>query len=223
MPSATSLTQERSIMKEMKTKIPDSLFKIWLLITSASSPDSADDLESQAPSSPKSPSGVRLNKTLLGLCFAAAIQIATQSKQAAESGINNSISLLSLGTAAIFAALLTSHCIGAKKPNASRVLEKVAFFLAATTFFFAIATPCPLGIKCAVWSLYIISLIAIVTCNFFMYSGGALTHAPQVPVVEGAAVEEVKEKGASAAGRAGGGNAAVGFVAVEVQLAEGCI
>ncbi|KAJ6741249.1 hypothetical protein OIU79_001213 [Salix purpurea] len=147
--------------------------------------------ESQAPPSPESPSGVRellphtisesqrnnildakldlekeLKKTLLGLCFGAALQIATRSKQVAESDIDNSISLLSLGTAAIFGCLLTSHFIGEKMPNTSRVLDKVAFFLAATTFFFAIATPCPLSIKCAIWALYIISLIAIATCSF---------------------------------------------------------
>ncbi|KAG5242159.1 hypothetical protein IMY05_007G0116400 [Salix suchowensis] len=158
--------------------------------------------ESQAPPSPQSPPGARdplphtinesqrnntldakpdlekeLKKTLLSLCFGAALQIATQCKQVAESEINRStISLLSLGTAAIFGSLFTSHFIGEKMPNASRVLDKVAFFLAATTFFFAIATPCPLSIKCAIWALYIISLIAIATCNFLLYSGGALTH-----------------------------------------------
>ncbi|KAB5548578.1 hypothetical protein DKX38_011984 [Salix brachista] len=163
--------------------------------------------ESQAPPSPESPSGLRellphtisesqqnnildakldlekeLKKTLLSLCFGAALQIAIQCKQAAESGINNSISLLSLGTAAIFGSLFTSHFIGEKMPTASRVLDKVAFFLAATTFFFAIATPCPLGIKCAIWALYIISLIAIATCNFLVYSGGAWIYTPQVTV-----------------------------------------
>ncbi|KAJ6366570.1 hypothetical protein OIU77_003038 [Salix suchowensis] len=162
--------------------------------------------ESQAPPSPQSPSGVRdplphtinesqrnnildakldlekeLKKTLLGLCFAAALQIATPSKQVAESEINNS-SLLSLGTAAIFGSLFTSHFIVEKMPTASRVLDKVAIFLAATTFFFAIATPCPLGIKCAIWAIYIISLIGIANCNFLLYSGGALTYAPQVTV-----------------------------------------
>uniref|UniRef100_A0A6N2MSP8 Uncharacterized protein n=1 Tax=Salix viminalis TaxID=40686 RepID=A0A6N2MSP8_SALVM len=187
-----------------------------LLIASclaAPSPDSLDDLESQAlPSSGvREPDlGKELKKTLLSLCFGAALQIATQSKQAAESEINNSISFLSLGC-------IHPPLYQRKMQVASRVLEKVAFFLLATTFFFAIATPCPLAIKCAIWALYSISLIAIATCNFLLYSGGALTHAPQVPVVEGAAVEAVKEKGASAAGRAGGGNGAVGFVAVEVQ------
>ncbi|KAJ6671848.1 hypothetical protein OIU79_029128 [Salix purpurea] len=155
------------------------------------SPSTTTSSESQAPPSPQSPSGVRdplphtinesqrnnildakldlekeLKKTLLGLCFGAALQIATRSKQAAESDIDNSISLLSLGTAAIFGSLFTSHFIVEKMPTASRVLDKVAFFLAATTFFFAIATPCPPGIKCAIWALYIISLIAIATCDF---------------------------------------------------------
>jgi hypothetical protein len=45
------------------------------------------------------------------------------------------------------------------------VLDKVAFFLAATTFFFAIATPFPLGIKCAIWAVYIMSLITIAICT----------------------------------------------------------
>jgi hypothetical protein len=45
------------------------------------------------------------------------------------------------------------------------VLEKFAFFLAATTFFFAIATPFPLGIKCTIWAVYIMSLVAIAYCT----------------------------------------------------------
>ncbi|KAB5548579.1 hypothetical protein DKX38_011985 [Salix brachista] len=147
--------------------------------------------ESQAPPSPQSPSGVRellphtitesqrnnildakpdlekeMKKTLLSLCFTAALEITIHYKQVAESEINDSISLLSLGTAAIFASLFTSHFIGEKMPNASRMLDKVAFFLAATTFFFSIATPFPLGIKCAIWALYIIAFIAIAICNF---------------------------------------------------------
>ncbi|KAJ6741257.1 FAMILY REGULATORY PROTEIN putative-RELATED [Salix purpurea] len=141
--------------------------------------------ESQAPPSQESPSVVReplphtisesqrnnildakpgLN-TLLSL-FVVAFEIISQYKQVAESETNNSISLLSLGTAAIFGCLLTSHFIREKMQNACRVLEKVAFFLAATTFFFAIATPCPLGIRCAIWAVYIISLIVIAICNF---------------------------------------------------------
>ncbi|KAJ6917504.1 hypothetical protein NC652_019752 [Populus alba x Populus x berolinensis] len=94
-----------------------------------------------------------LRTTLLSFCFATALEITIQSKQVAESEIHKSINLISV-----------SPFIGKKIPTASKVLEQVAFFLAATTFFFAIATPFPLGIKCAIWAVYIISLIAIAFC-----------------------------------------------------------
>jgi len=106
-----------------------------------------------------------LRKTLLNLCFTAAIQITIQYRQVAESEIHYSMNLISLAIAAIFASLFVSPFIGKKIPTASKVLEKVAFFLAATTFFFAIATPFPLGIKCAIWIVYIMSLITIIICT----------------------------------------------------------
>jgi len=108
---------------------------------------------------------IELRKTLLNLCFTAAIQITIQYGQVAESEAHYPIILISLAVAAIFASLFVSPFIGKKIPTASKVLEKVAFFLAATTFFFAIATPFPLGIKCAIWAVYIMSLITIVICN----------------------------------------------------------
>jgi len=106
-----------------------------------------------------------LRKTLLSLCFTSAIQITIQYGQVAEFETQYSINLISLAIVAIFASLFVSQFIGKKIPTASMVLEKVAFFLAATTFFFAIATPFPLGIKCAIWALYIMSLITIAFCT----------------------------------------------------------
>jgi len=107
-----------------------------------------------------------LRKTLLNLCFTAALQITIQYKQVAESEIHKSINLISLAIAAIFASLFISQFIGKKIPNASEVFEKVAFFLAATTFSFAIATPFPLSIKFALWAVYFMSLITInAICN----------------------------------------------------------
>ncbi|KAJ6706425.1 IMAP FAMILY MEMBER 1 putative-RELATED [Salix purpurea] len=91
------------------------------------------------PNSPEPPSGVR--ESLMNLCFVAAIEITIQYKQVAESEISGYIHLLALAIAIIFACLFTSHFIGKKIPKASRMLEKAAFFLAATTFFSAIATP----------------------------------------------------------------------------------
>ena len=106
-----------------------------------------------------------LRKTLLNLCFTAAIQITIQYGQVAESEAHYPIILISLAVVAIFASLFVSPFIGKKIPTASKVLEKVAFFLAATTFFFAIATPFPLGIKCAIWAVYMMSLITIAFCT----------------------------------------------------------
>jgi hypothetical protein len=108
---------------------------------------------------------MELRKTLLSLCLTAAIQITIQYGQVAESEDHYPIILISLAVVAIFASLFVSPFIGKKIPTASKVLEKVAFFLAATTFFFAKATPFPLGIKCAIGAVYIMSLIAIAICN----------------------------------------------------------
>ncbi|XP_073266406.1 uncharacterized protein [Populus alba] len=76
-----------------------------------------------------------LRKTLLSLCFTAAIQITIQYGQAADSEAHYPIILISLAVVAIFASLFVSPFIGKKIPTASKVLEKVAFFLAATAFF----------------------------------------------------------------------------------------
>ena len=48
---------------------------------------------------------MELTKTLLNLCFTAALQITIQYKQVIESALHNSINFLSLATAAIFASL----------------------------------------------------------------------------------------------------------------------
>uniref|UniRef100_A0A6N2LYK2 Uncharacterized protein n=1 Tax=Salix viminalis TaxID=40686 RepID=A0A6N2LYK2_SALVM len=108
-----------------------------------------------------------IEESLLNLCFVAAIQITIQYKQVAESEIIGYIHLHSLAIAIIFACLFTSHFIGKKIPKASRMLEKAAFFLAATTFFSAIATPFRLRIKCAIWAIYILCLIFILVIQIF--------------------------------------------------------
>ena len=61
----------------------------------------------------------------------------------------------------LFLLLYSFHSLLEKK----KALEKVAFFLAATTFSFAIATPFALSIKCAIWAVYIMSLITIAICT----------------------------------------------------------
>ncbi|KAJ6865978.1 hypothetical protein NC652_037491 [Populus alba x Populus x berolinensis] len=48
----------------------------------------------------------------------------------------------------------------------SKVLGKVAVFLAATVFFITISIPFPPGVKWATWIIYTISLFVIAICNF---------------------------------------------------------
>ncbi|KAJ6327610.1 hypothetical protein OIU78_014469 [Salix suchowensis] len=156
---------------------------------SSSSNATAESQSPQArppPHSPEPPSGVRhsqrinipdeepdlekeLRKSLMSLCFLAAIQITIQYRQVAESEIDDYIHLLSLAIATIFSCLFTSHFIGKKIPKASRMLEKAAFILAATTFFSAIANPLRLRIKCAIWAIYILSLIFILVVQNFTH------------------------------------------------------
>uniref|UniRef100_A0A6N2LHP3 Uncharacterized protein n=1 Tax=Salix viminalis TaxID=40686 RepID=A0A6N2LHP3_SALVM len=156
---------------------------------SSSSNTTAESQSPQArppPHSPEPPSGVRhsqrinildekpdlekeLRKSLMSLCFLAAIQITIQYRQVDESEIDDFIHLLSSAIAIIFACLFTSHFIGKKIPKASRMLEKAAFILAATTFFSAIANPLRLRIKCAIWAIYILSLIFILVVQNFTH------------------------------------------------------
>uniref|UniRef100_A0A6N2N2L3 Uncharacterized protein n=1 Tax=Salix viminalis TaxID=40686 RepID=A0A6N2N2L3_SALVM len=173
-------------MNGIKTKIDEYVRRIPSHFPSTPPASSRDhDLESQSSQSPQAPpsrnspeppSGVRhsqpdlekeLRKSLLNLSFVAAIQITIQYKQVAESEINGYIHLHSLAIAIIFACLFTSYFIGKKIPKASRMLEKAAFFLAATTFFSAIATPFRLRIKCAIWAIYILCLIFILVIQIF--------------------------------------------------------
>ncbi|KAG6767634.1 hypothetical protein POTOM_028846 [Populus tomentosa] len=162
----------------IKMNIKEFLLQLLHLITSRlpsilpASPPNIDDLESQ-PQRPSSSNVLdakpdletELRKTLLSLCFTAAIQITIQYGQGAESEAHYPIILISLAVVAIFASLFVSPFIGKKIPTASMVLDKVAFFLGATTFFFAIATPFPLGIKCAIWAVYTMSLLTIAFCT----------------------------------------------------------
>ncbi|XP_011007368.1 PREDICTED: uncharacterized protein LOC105113065 [Populus euphratica] len=181
------------ITSQLPSRLPASPPNIDDLESQSSQPQPSSSnttSESQSPLalSPQSPSGRRLpltinesqrnnildakpdletelRKTLLNLCFTAAIQITIQYGQGAESEAHYPIISISLAIASIFASLFVSPFIGKKIPTAAKVLEKVAFFLAATTFFFAIATPFPLGIKCVIWAVYIMLLITIAICT----------------------------------------------------------
>uniref|UniRef100_A0A6N2LIA7 Uncharacterized protein n=1 Tax=Salix viminalis TaxID=40686 RepID=A0A6N2LIA7_SALVM len=109
---------------------------------SSSSNPTAESQSPQArppPHSPEPPSAVRqsqrinipdeepdlekeLRKSLMSLCFLAAIQITIQYRQVDESEIDDFIHLLSSAIAIIFACLFTSHFVG-KIPSIKRKLH----------------------------------------------------------------------------------------------------
>lgn len=86
---------------------------------------------------------MELPKVFLNLCFMGALQSTIQYKVVTKSEFRHSINLISLAIQIIFASLFISHFIGKRLPTASKMLEKVVFFLAATTFFFAMYITSP--------------------------------------------------------------------------------
>jgi hypothetical protein len=105
-------------------------------------------------------------KTLISNCFTTGLEIALHFHQPAHSKLD-SLHLVCVLVAIIFSCLFVSHFINpAKFPRTSKVLGKVAVFLAATVFFIIISIPFPPGLKGATWIIYAISLLAIAICNF---------------------------------------------------------
>ncbi|KAL9380371.1 hypothetical protein Peur_026029 [Populus x canadensis] len=104
-------------------------------------------------------------KVLINTCFTSALEIALHFDQITDSKLD-SLHLLCFLVAIIFSCLFVSHFINpAKFPMTSKVLGKVAVFLAATALFITISIPFPPGVKWAAWIIYAISLLVIVICN----------------------------------------------------------
>ena len=104
-------------------------------------------------------------KVLINTCFTSALEIALHFHQITDSKLD-SLHLVCILVAIIFSCLFVSHFINpAKFPMTSKVLGKVAVFLAATALFITISIPFPPGVKWAAWIIYAISLLVIVICN----------------------------------------------------------
>ncbi|KAJ6738398.1 hypothetical protein OIU74_003370 [Salix koriyanagi] len=82
---------------------------------------------------------------IMAFCFEAAIQIALQYEKTQQSKLPIAFYLRSLSILLTFAALFSSQLISKKFPGISKVLEKVAMFLATFAFFTTIATPLALS------------------------------------------------------------------------------
>ncbi|KAK9278810.1 hypothetical protein L1049_028389 [Liquidambar formosana] len=103
-------------------------------------------------------------KVILAFCFASAIDIAILSVQI-HLEVPPTFHLLSLVISFAFASLFVSKFIAAKYPSPALVLNQMAVFFAATAFFMAVTIPSPTSLKCTIWTVYALSLLAVVLCN----------------------------------------------------------
>jgi hypothetical protein len=129
-------------------------------------PESVSRLWHRANQEEEAEQEMEWQKVLISTCFTSGLQIALHFHQITDSKLD-SLHLVCILVAIIFSCLFVSHFINPSKcPMTSKVLGKVAVFLAATVFFITISIPFPPGVKWATWIIYAISLLVIAFCNF---------------------------------------------------------
>ncbi|KAL9342976.1 hypothetical protein Peur_063407 [Populus x canadensis] len=143
-----------SVIKGFIPSIPEPVSQLWQTALTRLDDNSHDEQEKE------------WQKVLISVCFISALQIALYFHQITDPKLD-SLHLVCIFIAFIFSCLFISHFINpAKFPKTSKVLGKVAVFLAATALFITISIPFPPGVKWAAWIIYAISLLVIVICNF---------------------------------------------------------
>ncbi|KAH9727402.1 hypothetical protein KPL70_008660 [Citrus sinensis] len=139
-----------------------------------SASSTGDDPESQQVTAPVPNTEPKINpnqfllqwqNVVMAFCFTSAIEIAVLFEQTKSSPLSVSFYLLSFVILIIFLSLFVAKSVGQNFTVTSQVLEKVAIFLAATSFIITITIPFPLLLKCTTWALYALCLIIIVICN----------------------------------------------------------
>ena len=102
---------------------------------------------------------------IMGFCFSSALEITILFAQT-NSELSPLYYVLSFAILLTFLSLFVSKLIMHKFTVASQVLEKAAVIIAATALVLATTIPYSAKLKYATWSLYAVSLLAIIICNF---------------------------------------------------------
>ena len=102
---------------------------------------------------------------IIAFCFSSAIDITILFAQP-KSELSPLYCVLSFAILTTFLSLFVSKFIVHKFAAASQVLEKAAAIVAATALVLATTIPYSTKLKYATWSLYAVSLLTIVICNF---------------------------------------------------------
>jgi|UniRef100_A0A3N7H4L4 hypothetical protein len=157
------------VIKGFILSIPESVSRLWYRagqLESQQLPPPTMNQEEEMVNMFHAKQEMEWQNTLISTCFTSGIEIALHFHKITDSKLD-SLHLVCILVAIIFSCLFVSHFINpAKFPRTSKVLGKVAVFLAATVFFIIISIPFPPGLKGATWIIYAISLLVIAICNF---------------------------------------------------------
>ena len=152
--------------KTMKNDAPESVSRLWHRARQLAS-QQLTRLGEDLVDNPHDEREKEWQKVLISTCFTSGIEIALHFHQITDSKLD-SLHFVCILVAIIFSCLFVSHFINpAKFPMTSKVLGKVAVFLAATVFFITISIPFPPRVKWTTWIIYAISLLVIAICNLF--------------------------------------------------------
>ncbi|GLT58244.1 hypothetical protein SLA2020_311750 [Shorea laevis] len=127
------------------------------------------DLESQQFISNVAQQNLQWQNAILSFCFTSALEISLQFAKT-QSTLPLSFSLVSFAILITFAFLLLAKFISREHTKVSRVLEKVAFLMAAATFCYTTTIPFPAGFKFVSWCIFSISLLFLVIYKYFCHT-----------------------------------------------------
>ncbi|KAG6742428.1 hypothetical protein POTOM_053299 [Populus tomentosa] len=157
------------VIKGFILSIPESVSRLWHgaeQLESQQLPPPTMNQEEDLVDNPHDEQVKEWQKVLISTCFTSGFEIALHFHQTTDSK-RDSLHLVCILVAFIFSCLFVPHFINpAKFPMTSKVLGKIAVYLAATAFFITISIPLPPGVKWATWIIYAISLFVIAICNF---------------------------------------------------------
>ncbi|KAF4349211.1 hypothetical protein F8388_021779 [Cannabis sativa] len=100
-------------------------------------------------------------ETIMGFCFASALQIATLQSQL-QSKLSPNLVLVSLAILFSFTSIFISKYIASKFPKTALVLEQLGVWFTITAFFVAITVSLTKPLVALTWFVYIISLTIII-------------------------------------------------------------
>lgn len=116
-----------------------------------------------SPSAAADPHNLEWLMMMINFCLPLAVEIALQSSQT-QCQLPPTFHFLCLAITFSFTFLFLGKFMSSIVPKMAQVLQWFGVFFAVTAFYLAITIPLPLWLKCVSWTLYGISLAAVMVC-----------------------------------------------------------